>query len=399
MNKLAPLRLKKQEENRLKAGHLWIFSNEVDTKQTPLNGFTAGEAVEIQTHKGQVIGSGYINPHSLICARLLSRDPKHPWSASLLVHRLKVALSLRELRYGKPFYRLIFGEADLLPGLVVDRYDDTLVVQLTTAGMELMKADVLTALEKVLHPKVILLRNDSPIRNYEQLPSYVETVLGDMPELLHIEENGLSFEVPFQDGQKTGWFYDQRENRAMLAPYVKGKRVLDVYSYMGGWGITAAALGASEVTCVDTSQTALDYVHHNAKLNGVEDKVKTLKGDAPEIMKQLRLEREKFDVVIIDPPAFIKKKADFRPGIRGYRKINQQAMQLTAKDGILVSGSCSHHLPRQVLQKIMQESAVHLDRNLQILEHGYQGPDHPIHPAIPETEYLKVIYSRVLSRH
>ncbi|MDQ7015807.1 MAG: class I SAM-dependent rRNA methyltransferase [Gammaproteobacteria bacterium] len=399
MSQLPPLRLKKQEENRLKAGHLWIFSNEIDTQQTPLSGFTAGEAVEIQTHKGQVIGSGYINPHSLICARLLSRDPKHPWSASLLVHRLNVALSLRDLRYPDPYYRLIFGEADLLPGLVVDRYGDTLVVQLTTAGMELMKADVLTALEKVLHPKVILLRNDSPIRNYEKLPSYVETVLGEMPEHLLIKENGLSFEVPFQEGQKTGWFYDQRENRARLAPYVKGKRVLDVYSYMGGWGVTAAALGASDVTCVDASQTALDYVHHNAALNGQTDKVQTLQGDAQEAMKELRQQREKFDVVIIDPPAFIKKKVDFRPGIKGYRKINQQAMQLTAKDGILVSASCSHHLPRQVLQKIMQESAVHLDRNLQILEHGYQGPDHPIHPAIPETEYLKVIYSRVLSRH
>lgn len=392
----APLRLNRDEDRRLRAGHLWVYSNEVDTAVTPLSGFTPGQPVEIQAHNGRVLGTGYVNPHSLICARLLSRDPAHPVSQSLLVHRLKVALALRESLYDKPYYRLAFGDSDFLPGLIVDRYGDALVAQLTTAGMERMKADVIVALEKVVKPRAILLRNDSPIRAMEGLESYVEPVLGEVPEAVELEENGVRFRAPLLTGQKTGWFYDHRENRARLMRYVRDRRVLDVFSYIGGWGVQAAAGGAREVVCVDSSAAALDRLRENAALNGVVERVTARAGDAFDVLRGLREAGEKFDVVVLDPPAFIKRKKDIAQGAQAYRRLNQMAMQVLAPDGLLVSASCSFHMQREMLLREMLQAARHLDRSMQILEQGHQAPDHPVHPAIPETAYLKAFFARVL---
>lgn len=391
----APLRLKKNEERRLRAGHLWVYSNEVDTARTPLTAFAPGEPVIIEAANGKPLGSGYVNPHSLICARLVSRDSAHLIGRSLLVHRLNIALALRERLYDKPYYRLVNGEGDALPGLIVDRYGDVLVVQLTTAGMERVRDAVVEALEKVLRPTGILLRNDSPIRALEGLHDYVEAI-GAVPDSIELEENGVRFRVSARAGQKTGWFYDQRENRARLARYVKGQRVLDLFSYVGGWGVQAAAAGAREVLCVDASQDALQHVAANAQLNGLESRVHTRKGDAFDVLRELREAREHFDVVVLDPPAFIKRKKDVKAGIEAYQRINQQAMQVLAKDGILVSASCSYHLEAATLQQVVLAASRHLDRSLQILERGRQGADHPVHPAIPETEYLKALYCRVL---
>ncbi len=392
---LAPLRLKKHEERRLRAGHLWVYSNEVDTARTPLAAFAAGQPVLIEAANGKPLGTGYVNPHSLICARLVSRDPAHALGRSLLVHRINVALALRERLYDKPYYRLAHGEGDLLPGLVVDRYGDVLVVQFTTAGMEQARDAVVDALQKVLKPAGILLRNDSPIRALEGLHTYVE-VIGAVPDQIDLEENGARFRVSVQAGQKTGWFYDQRENRARLARYVKGLRVLDLFSYVGGWGVQAACAGAREVICVDASQEALAQVAVNAELNGVQDRVRTHKGDAFDVLRELREAREHFDVVVLDPPAFIKRRKDAKAGIEAYQRINQQAMQVLAKDGILVSASCSYHLEAATLQQVVLAASRHLDRSVQILERGRQGADHPVHAAIPETEYLKALYCRVL---
>lgn len=395
---LAPLRLKKNEDRRLRAGHLWVFSNEVDVDNTPLTTFEPGQPVELQDHRGAALGSGYVNPHSLICARLVSRDPALALNKSLLAHRFNVALSLRERLFDKPYYRLAFGDSDGLPGLVVDRFGDVLVAQITTAGMERCKDDIIAALQQVLKPAAIVLRNDSASRAVEGLESHVETALGTMPETVELEENGVRFAAPLLTGQKTGWFYDHRMNRARMRHYVRGKRVLDVFSYIGGWGVQAAAAGANEVLCVDSSEAALQHVHHNATLNGLAEHVKTLQGDAFEALKSLRAEREKFDVVILDPPAFIKRKKDLRAGLEAYQRLNQQAMQVLGKDGILISCSCSFHLPRAELSNAMLTTSRHIDRNLQILEQGHQGPDHPVHPAIPETDYLKAFIARVLPR-
>lgn len=391
----APLILKKNEERRLRNGHLWVYSNEVDVARTPLTAFEPGQAVVIQDSDGKALGSGYVNPHSLICARLVSRDAEQPLDKSLLVHRLNIALSLRERLYDKPFYRLVYGESDFLPGLVVDRYGDVVVAQLNTAGMEARKQAVVEALVKVLKPRAILLRNDSSVRAMEELESTVEVAHGEVPERVLIEENGCQFEVPLS-GQKTGWFYDHRDNRARAQRYAKGARVLDVFSYIGGWGIAAAVAGAREVLCLDSSAPALDQVERNAALNGVSEKMGTIEGDAFEALKALRAEREQFDVVIVDPPAFIKRRKDIKNGSEAYRRLNQAAMQLLGKDGILVSASCSHHLSRDSLVDILQQSSRHLDRSLQIIEQGHQGGDHPIHPAIPETEYIKCLVGRVV---
>jgi 23S rRNA (cytosine1962-C5)-methyltransferase len=392
---LAPLRLKKNEERRIRAGHLWVYSNEVDTKATPLKQFEAGQQVQLLAHNGKSLGNGYVNPNSLICARLVSRDPNHVLDRSLLVHRLNVALSLREQLFEQPFYRLAYAESDQLPGLVIDRYADTCVVQCTTAGMEAVREQVLEALDKVLRPAGILLRADSSIRKLEGLDSY-QQVIGNVPEELTVKEHGLSFAVSLREGQKTGWFYDQRLNRARLRNYVRGKRVLDVFSYAGAWGLQAAAAGAAEVLCVDASGAAVERIHGNAQANGLSDRVASVEGDAFEVLAQLRLNQEKFDVVVLDPPAFIKRKKDARAGEQAYHRLNQLAMQVLKKDAILVSASCSHHLPESSLQTILLQSSRHLDRSLQILERGHQAPDHPLHPAIAETAYLKALFCRVL---
>jgi 23S rRNA (cytosine1962-C5)-methyltransferase len=391
---LPPLILKKNEDRRLRAGHLWVFSNEVDIVRTPLKAFTPGQAVEIKASNGHLIGTGYVNPNSLISARILSRDPQHPPDRSLLVHRLNIALALRERLYPKPFYRLVFGESDGLPGLVVDRYDAVLVVQITTAGMELMKADIVAALEKVIKPSAILFRNDVGVRELEGLPLYTETALGTVPDTVKLEEHGLSFEVPLDGGQKTGWFFDQHDNRGKLLRYIGGRRVLDVFSYVGAWGIQAAAHGASEVLCVDSSVAALEWMARNAIANRVN--VAGREADAFDALKALREAGEKFDVVVLDPPAFVKRRKDLIKGKEAYHRLNQLAMQLLTRDGLLISCSCSHHMPAADLLDAIQSASRHLGREAQVLEQGGQAPDHPVHPAIPETAYLKAFYVRVV---
>lgn len=393
---LPSLRLKANADRRLRAGHLWVYSNEIDVAATPLHSFEAGDQAILEAAGGKPLGIVAMSPNNLICARLLSRDVKHVLDKSLLVHRLNVALSLREQLFDQPCYRLVYGDSDLLPGLVVDRFFDILVVQLASATMERHKDDVLAALIQVLKPSGILLKNDSAARDAEGLERYVDTAFGVVPEWVALEENGVKFEAPVIEGQKTGWFYDHRMNRARLAPYVKGKRVLDLFSYIGGWGVQAAAFGASEVFCVDASAFALDGVERNATLNGFAEKVTCVEGDVFAALRELKSAEERFDVVIADPPAFIKRKKDIKNGEAAYRRLNETAMRLLNKDGILVSASCSMHLEEDNLQNILLTSARHLDRNIQLLERGAQGPDHPVHPAINETRYIKSLTVRLL---
>ncbi|MBI3773246.1 MAG: class I SAM-dependent rRNA methyltransferase [Gammaproteobacteria bacterium] len=392
---LPPLQLKRNEGRRLRAGHLWVFSNEIDTTRTPLSAFEPGQDVELIDDSGKFLGHAYVNPNSLICARIVSRERDYPASASLITHRLNIALSLRERLFAHPYYRLVYGEGDGLPGLVVDRFGDVLSVQITTFGMEKRRDEIIACLDKLLRPKAIILRNDSSIREMEGLPRYVEVAHGTAPELLDVIENDCRFQAPAQTGQKTGWFYDHRLNRGRLTHYVKDLRVLDVFSYMGGWGIPAAVAGAREVLCIDESNLAIDQIHNNAALNNVGDRVATLHGDAFDALKQLRAEREHFDVIVLDPPAFIKRKKDIAKGTEAYRRLNQMAMQVLSKDGILVSASCSYHMDRDELRQQVLQAARHIDRNVVILEQGHQGPDHPVHPAIPETDYLKAFICRV----
>jgi 23S rRNA (cytosine1962-C5)-methyltransferase len=389
---LPVLRLKRNEDRRLHAGHLWIFSNEVDTQQTPLTKFKAGELVRVLAHNDRALGLAYVNPQSLISARLLEtwKLPDVSWLAA----RMRAALALRERLYAKPYYRLVYGESDGLPGLVVDRYGAACVVQIGTAGMERLKPQIQEALIQVLQCQALLFKNDGSSREMEGLPSYVEAATPDFDALGRVIEDGLEFQTPLAEGQKTGWFFDQAANRRTLVKYVSnGARVLDVFSYVGAWGVRAARSGAREVLCVDSSAAALELAAGNAERNRAN--IVAVKGDAFDVLEDLAKKRSRFDVVIIDPPAFAKRKKDLPKALAAYKRLNQLAMQVINDDGILVSCSCSYHVSPEDLQDAIAKAARAADKHLQILESGGQAPDHPVHPAIPETRYLKAYFCRV----
>lgn len=392
---LPPLRLQKNEDRRLRAGHLWVFSNEVDVTATPLTGFEPGAPAEVFDSRGALLGSAYVNPHSLICARLISRGGGRTLDDRLLAQRVARALQLRgRLFPDEPFYRLVFGEGDFLPGLVVDRFDEVLVVQITTAGMDRVRDSVISILREATGASGILLRNDTSARSLEGLPLSTEPI-GDVPERLTLRENGTRFSVSLTRGQKTGWFFDHRRNRQAMRRYVPGRRVLDVFSYAGGWGVQAAAAGASEAVCIDSSAAALDDLRRSAELNDVGDRVHATQADAFDALRDLREAGERFDLVVLDPPAFIKRRKDQKQGEKAYARINQMAMEVLSPDGILISASCSYHLTRDALLLAMLRASREAGRELQVLEEGHQAPDHPVHPAIPETAYLKSFIARL----
>jgi len=395
MSKQAEIILKKHEERRIMAGHLWVFSNEIDSKKTPLKDFEPGQLVLVKSASGRALASAYINPHSLIAARIMSHKKSldvNIW----LKKRIASALALRQMVFSEPFYRLVYGEADSLPGLIIDRFDDVLVVQITTAGMEAFKEKLSQILVEQFQPQAILYRNNLPIRTLENLNQYDEVVYGELPEYKNIKENNCHYRVSFTASQKTGWFYDQRFTRAQMVKYIQDKTVLDLFSYSGSFGVLAASNGAKEVLCVDSSQLALDGVIENARLNKVTDKISVARGDCAKVVEELVNNGKEYDIVLIDPPAFIKKKRDFKRGIEAYRAQNHAAMQAVKSGGLLISSSCSQHLPRQVLQKTLLQCARSLKYQIQIIEQGGQGADHPIHPAIPETEYLKTLFCRII---
>jgi 23S rRNA (cytosine1962-C5)-methyltransferase len=392
------LKLKRGEDRRLRAGHLWIFSNEVDTAATPLTAFEPGAAVQVMSDRDQFLGFAYVNPRTLIAARIVSRDPAYPLDDSLIVHRLRVALALRERLYPEPYYRLVFGESDGLPGLVLDRYGDVVVAQSGTAGVESLRADIEAAIVKVVNAKTIVWKNDSGARELEGLESRVGVWATDSwtpaPETVTVREQGIEYVAPLATGQKTGWFYDQAANRERLRRYLPaGARVLDVCSYVGAWAISALKGGAASATCVDSSASALEFVARNARANGVE--VQTIKDDAFDALKSLQESGARFDVIILDPPAFAKRKKDAPQAQAAYRKLNQLALPLIERDGLLVSCSCSYHMGADELLTAIQGAARHSSRFVQVLEQGGQSPDHPVHPAIPETRYLKSFFCRV----
>jgi len=384
------LRLKAQEERRLRAGHLWVYSNEIDTERSPLKTLPAGALCRLVDSRGKPLGTAYVNPHALLCARVLTGQADAVIDADWLARRLRTAAATRQRIYGdQPWYRLVHGEGDGLPGLVIDRYGDIYVVQIGTAGMENLKGPLLDALQAEFKPRGIVLRNDSSAREAEDLPQYVEDI-GAVPQTVLIEEGGVRFEVAMHGGQKTGWFYDQHDNRDRLARYARDARVLDVFSYAGGWALRAHGFGAKAVACVDSSATALDAAAHNATLNGAS--LETIKGQALEVLRQLGVEGRRFDLVVVDPPALIKRKKDHAEGLSLYGRLNRAAFELLAPGGILVSCSCSYHLDAAELQRVLLRESRAAGRRLQILEQGGQGPDHPVHPAIPETRYLKAYF-------
>jgi len=346
----------------------------------------------VLAHNDRALGLAYVNPQSLICARLLGtwKLPNAAWFAA----RIRIALRLRERLYTEPYYRVVYGESDALPGLVIDRYGAQCVVQIGTAGMERLKAPIQEAVLQVLECDTLLFKNDGAARELEGLPAYVEAGRGGIDEYGSVVEENLRFALPLAQGQKTGWFFDQAANRRALTKYVRaGARVLDVFSYVGAWGLRAARDGAAEVICVDSSALALELAAQNAERNAL--KVTMRKGDAFAVLEALAGEGARFDIVIVDPPAFAKRKKDLPKALAAYNRLNQLAMQLLAADGILVSCSCSYHVSAEQLQEAIAKAARGADKHVQLLEMGGQAPDHPVHPAIPETRYLKAYFCRV----
>jgi 23S rRNA (cytosine1962-C5)-methyltransferase len=386
------LRLKPREERRLRAGHLWVYSNEVDIARTPLSALQPGSLCRLVDARGKALGVAYANPRTLLCARLLTSNPDARIDAEWFARRIGSARALRERLYRSPAYRLVHGESDGLPGLVVDRYGEVCVVQMGTAGMEQLKRELLEGLQQAVAPAGILLRNDGPMRALEGLEPGVEAI-GEVPEAAVIDEGGVRFEVPLRTGQKTGWFFDQRDNRDRLARYVAGRSVLDVFSYVGAWALRALGAGAASAVVVDSSGPALEAARGNAARNGMS--LETIEDSALDALKALRQAGRRFDVVVVDPPALIKRKRALEAGLGHYGALNRAAIELLGEDGILVSCSCSHHLEEDALQRVLLRESRAAGRRLQILERGAQGPDHPVHPAMPETRYLKAFFCRV----
>jgi len=388
MTSFKPLYLKKHEERRIVAEHLWIYSNEIDPKFTPLKNFTAGDLVEIKAYNHKTLGIGYINPHNLLCARILSREVC-AIDQDFFRARIMRALSLRERLFASPYYRLVFSEGDFLPGLIIDRFRDIFISQLNTAGITRFKEIIISVLQTQFAPRAIVIKNSGTACALEGVPQGAEVVYGSLPELIAVEENGINFVCDVLHGQKTGWFFDQRANRWRILQYVKNQRVLDVFSYVGAFGVAAAAHGAKQVMCIDSSKSALNLVRKNAELNQVVSAVTTYEEDAMLALKTLHENKELFEVIILDPPAFIKKQKDLNSGRDAYWRLHELALKILAPQGILCTTSCSLHFSQDLLLDAVRRAALGAKCDLRVLEQLHQAQDHPVHPAIPETNYLK----------
>lgn len=385
------LRLIAKADKRVRLGHAWIFSNEIDVARTPLSSFTPGALARVSDSRGNPIGTAYVNPNALIAARLLTRDARAAIDRKWFAARFRRALTLRSAIYPTQFYRAVYGESDGLPGLVIDRYGDTLAVQINAAGMLALRDPLLEAIQEVFAPSGVLLSNAESMRELEGMVPLNQTI-GDVPSEVEIHEGDMVLRAALRGGQKTGYYFDQRDNRARLRRYAKGARVLDVYSYVGAWAVSALKGGASEVTCIDDSAPALAFAKTNADANG--GAIETIDGDALATLRELGEQRQRFDVVILDPPALVKRRKDQAAGEAHYLALHRAALKVLVEDGILISSSCSQHVAAERLSRIALDAARAEGRRLQILESHGQPPDHPVQPAMPETNYLKAFFLR-----
>ncbi len=380
------LRLNKGQERRLKAGHPWAFGNEIAMKPEYRH-LPPGAPVRLEGDDGWRFGTFMFNPHSLIAARLLDRDPGAVIDAAWVRARIASAAALRARVIDGPFHRLVHAEADRLPGLIVDRFGDMAVVQANTAGMDRLLPEIVAALTDLLPLRAVVARNDSASRLHEGLSERVELLAGTDAAAV-VEEGGVRFPVDPLGGQKTGWFFDQRPHRDRVAALAAGGRVLDVFCHTGAFGLRCAAAGAAHVTMVDTSAPALEHAMAAAGMNGLE-RVTTRRGDAFEVLTAFGQAGETFDIVICDPPAFAKSKKDQANGLRAYGRLARLAAPLVAPGGFLFIASCSHHAPPEMFAAAIAEGVQRARRDARIVFAGGAGPDHPVHPLLPESAYLK----------
>lgn len=389
---LKPLRiiLNPDRDKRVKAGHLWIFSNEIKevlSDHPPL----PGDLGVVATAAGVALGMAFYNPNSLISGRLLTRDPKETIDANFFKRRLSNAVAYREKRLpGETSYRLCYGESDGLPGLVVDRYGQYLVLQVMSAGIERRMPWIQAALEELIKPKGIFLKNDHKVRALEGLPLECRTLTGVVPEHAPIIENGLRFAAPLGTGQKTGHYFDQRENRAFLRPHFADRTVLDLYCYTGGFSIEAAKAGAKSVLAIDSSGPAVSLARENAKFNGVDSTVSVEEGDAEALLESFARGGQPFkpNMIVLDPPSLVPAKKHLPQALRLYTKLNSQAMRALPKGGLLATATCSHHVSREDFVLILRNAQAKAERAMRLVCLRGQASDHPILLAMPETEYL-----------
>jgi 23S rRNA (cytosine1962-C5)-methyltransferase len=377
------VKLKNKEERRILRGHPWVFSNELQNASAEL---LPGELVDVLDHGGRFIGRGYINPHTLIAVRILTRKQEEI-DAGFFLRRIQAARSLREMLGFGDSFRAVFSEGDGLPGLIVDKYADTLVVQSSTAGIDGLLGTITSALNEVYSPQAIVLRNDTASRAIEGLTQEKQVIHGTAAGPVLIEESGIQYTIDVLEGQKTGFFFDQRENRQALKDIVQGKRTLDCFCYVGAWSLNAARFGASEVIGLDSSQKAVDLATANAALNGLS--AEFIVADVFEELRKLEKRHERFNCIILDPPAFVKSRAKIREGLKGYKEINLRAMKLLEPGGVLVTCSCSHHVDQDLFKEMLIDAAYSAGRQARLLEMRSQARDHPILLAARETQYLK----------
>jgi len=389
---LIPLRLKKGCEAAVRGGVPWIYAGDLIDSSEPLLA-PPGSLVSIETHKGQRVGTGYFNSKSPIACRVLTLSAEKIDTA-FFKSRIEKALAKREAIIGVPYYRLAHAEADYLPGLLMDRFGDLLAVQVGTAGMELLQPLWMAALEEVLKPAAIVLRNDTGARKIEGLKQEVSVIKGSVPELVEVLENRFSYRADILRGQKTGWFYDQRDNRKMIADMSAGKTLLDVFSHSGGFALLAAKAGA-EVTLVDSSALALTLAKKAAEVNGVADKCGWIQRDAFEAMQKLADEGKRYDIVLVDPPAFVKSKKDLEAGMKGYEKMSRMAAGLVTPGGLMFAASCSHHATRSRFNQAVLSGVKKAGMTATIMKQTGAAPDHPAHPHLPQSEYLKGLLLKV----
>ncbi|SDF95392.1 class I SAM-dependent rRNA methyltransferase [Thalassobaculum litoreum] len=384
------IRLNKGGGARLLRGHPWGFSNEI-VMTAEAKALPPGSVVTVETPGGDAVGSAHMNPHSLIALRMLDRDPTVAIDAGWIAGRLATALAWRERMFDTPYYRVVHAEADGLPGLIVDRYGDVVVIQANSAGMDRMVPMVAEAVRQVLSPAAVVLRNDSSVRKLEGLGEEVRLVEGTVPDPVLVAEGGALFPLDPMGGQKTGWFYDHRDNRAFVARLAGGARVLDLYAHTGGFGIQAAVAGAASVDLIDRAGPALAQAAQAAELSGVADRVTTRKADAFAALEHLVKTGEQYDIVVCDPPAFARSKKDVGPAAKAYRKLARMTAQITAPGGVLLLASCSHHMDPVSFAQQNARGLGDAERQGRLLRSAGAGPDHPVHAHLPESAYLKAI--------
>jgi 23S rRNA (cytosine1962-C5)-methyltransferase len=384
------VRLLPGRHKRLVSGHPWVYSNEI-AMDAAAKALPPGSLVTLQDERGEALGLAMFNPRPLISARLVDSRATRRVDETFLARRLERALAIREALFAEPYYRLVHAEADGFPGLVVDRFGATLVCQLNSAGMDRLEPALIAALDRVVAPAAIVLRNDSSARGLEGLERGVRIAKGAVEGPVALVENGAKFFADPLSGQKTGWFYDQRENRAFMARLARGRRVADLYAFGGGFGVLALVAGASEAVLVDRADAALAAALRAAEANGVEARCRTLKGEAFHEMQRLAEAGERFDVVIADPPAFAKSKKDLPTALRGYRKMTRLAAALVEPGGYLFVASCSHNVGEAEFADAVRRGLLDAARPARILRAAGAAPDHPTHPSLPESAYLKAL--------